>query len=47
MKIDLNMPIGTDFKEGLTPEEEDMIVINNNHLEISPDVSDVTVRTAR
>ena len=34
-EIDLNLLIGTDFEEDLTPEEEEMIVIDSDYLENS------------
>ena len=45
--IDLNLGIETDFKEDLTPEDREIIMINRDHLEISPNVLDVIARTAR
>ena len=47
IEIDLNLLIGTDFERGLTTEEEEMILINSDHLETSPNVSDVTVRNGK
>ena len=47
IKTDFNLPIERDSEIDLTPEHGEMIVIDHDHLEISPDVSGVAVRTGR
>ena len=47
MKTDLNLLVKTDSEGDLTLEDGEMIMIDHDHIEISPDVLDVTVRTLR
>ena len=46
-EIDLSLLVRTDFKGDLTPEEEEIIVIDSDHLETFLNVLDVAARTVK
>ena len=46
-EIDLNLLVRTDFEGDLTPEEEEMIVIDSDCLETFLNVLDVTVKIVK
>ena len=46
-EIDLNLLVRTDLEGDLTPEEEEMILIDGDCLETSLNVSDVAAKTVK